>query len=283
MWDDPSKQFTDAECEAVFAQLFPTGCAGDDVLREIAPEGWEQSPLLAVFHPSIDQVYRERVQVHENFESLPCRDKNAPIKPASTREAVAREFRETPVQLPDELRDLVAHCLWDVFSDNHEVIGADGRVVDIGSFRGAAAFIADWLNREIVENKFDYMDFYMGTIWIRQRADLSRVYRMIFRRLHAGGFDWVYHFPRLGLVDLRPLRDEIKKQDGPEWQNYSPSASFAQDEEDRRCDHEISDLRANLDRAYRASIENVRHLPPPSTVEAFHAEYGRFPRGWPPD
>lgn len=32
---------------------------------------------------------------------------------------------------------------WDVFSDNHEVIAADGRVADIGSFRGASAFRAE--------------------------------------------------------------------------------------------------------------------------------------------
>jgi hypothetical protein len=32
---------TDVELRALFAQLFPDGFAGADVLREIAPEGWE--------------------------------------------------------------------------------------------------------------------------------------------------------------------------------------------------------------------------------------------------
>src|SRR5260370_38868565 len=44
----------------------------------------------------------------------------------------------------------------------------------------------------------------MGTIWVAQRADLTPVYRMIFRRLHRRRLDWNYHFPRLYAVDLRP-------------------------------------------------------------------------------
>lgn len=36
---------------------------------------------------------------------------------------------------------LLGLCLWDVFSDNHDVIAADGRVVHLGSFRGSAVTI----------------------------------------------------------------------------------------------------------------------------------------------
>jgi hypothetical protein len=38
------------------------------VLAEIAPEGWERSPLLACFHPSVDQLFEERVAIHRNLE-----------------------------------------------------------------------------------------------------------------------------------------------------------------------------------------------------------------------
>lgn len=50
----------------------------------------------------------------------------------------------------------------------------------------------------------------MGTIWIAQRADLTLVYELIFGRMRALGLDWVYHFPKLYFVDLRPLRDELE-------------------------------------------------------------------------
>jgi hypothetical protein len=33
------------------------------VLDEIAPEGWERSPLLACFHPSIERIFEERLLI----------------------------------------------------------------------------------------------------------------------------------------------------------------------------------------------------------------------------
>jgi hypothetical protein len=37
---------------------------------------------------------------------------------------------------------LVGQCLWNILSDNHEVLAADGRVLDIGSFRASGGFLA---------------------------------------------------------------------------------------------------------------------------------------------
>ena len=68
--------YTDTECEATFAELFPQGFAGQDVLDQLAPEGWEDSPLVATFHPSLEQVYQE-----------------------------------TPVESEREVRELVGKCL----------------------------------------------------------------------------------------------------------------------------------------------------------------------------
>jgi hypothetical protein len=48
---------SEGEVHALFDRLFPRGFAGQDVLDEIAPEGWERSPLLACFHPSVERVY----------------------------------------------------------------------------------------------------------------------------------------------------------------------------------------------------------------------------------
>ena len=104
------------------------------------------------------------------------------------------------------MRELVGQCIWDVFSDSHEVVSLDRRVLKLGSFRGSGGFLADILNRQTGDGHYDFMDFYMGTIWIAQRPDLTPVYRMIFRRLKRHGLDWIYHFPRLHAVDLRPLR-----------------------------------------------------------------------------
>jgi hypothetical protein len=55
---------------ALFDRLFPRGFAGQDVLDEVAPEGWERSPLLACFHPSVERIFEERLQTHRNLEEL---------------------------------------------------------------------------------------------------------------------------------------------------------------------------------------------------------------------
>ncbi len=52
---------------------------------------------------------------------------------------------------PDARRDcqeLVGRCLWDVFSDNHEVVAPDGRKLHLGSHRSAGGFLAELVNAQ---------------------------------------------------------------------------------------------------------------------------------------
>jgi hypothetical protein len=42
------------------------------------------------------------------------------------------------------------------------------------------------------------------------RADLTPIYAMIFRRVNAGGTDWVYHFPELGILELTPPHGDLE-------------------------------------------------------------------------
>ena len=138
MYDEQKARLADAELHAFFDCLFPHGFAGADVLADIAPEGWEQSPLLACFHPSLEQRYEEAVQLHRNLEELSraMRRKDAPEReprPEPTLDEIRSECRAEPVNVQEEVTELIGLCLWDVFSDNHDVTAADGRVVDIGS------------------------------------------------------------------------------------------------------------------------------------------------------
>ena len=64
------ERMTGAELKQFFDQLFPHGFAGADVVREIAPEQWEKSPLLACFHPSPQQILQERLLMHWRIEAL---------------------------------------------------------------------------------------------------------------------------------------------------------------------------------------------------------------------
>lgn len=138
---------SEVELHALFDRLFPRGFAGQDVLDQIAPHGWEQSTLLACFHPSVERIFEERLLLRGNLERLRRLRRRGDgtvadgAAPEPTLEDMRGEYEPSPVQQDDEVTQLVGLCLWDTFSDNHEVIAADGRLADIGSFRGAGGFI----------------------------------------------------------------------------------------------------------------------------------------------
>ena len=285
--DWQAKRLTDAELREFFDRLFPHGFAGTDVLAEIALEGWERSPLLACFHPSVEKVFEERVQMHRNIEELiglererePDNPKLAP-EPEPMLEEVRAEWQDKPIAVGEEATELVALCLWDVFSNGHDVVAPDGRIVDIGSFRGAARFLVEYLTGPN-DNlwSMDYCRFYLGTIWISDRADLTPVYVMIFRRAKALGADWEFHFPQLGIVDLSPLREALEKQKPEE---YSPSEAFGKEQEERERQKEVERFRAELAEGNAQARGDAMDYSPPATVRAYQTVYGRDPKGWPP-
>lgn len=332
--DDFSNTYSDDELIAVFARLFPHGFAGADVRRVLAPEGWERSPLVALFHPSAEQRYQEAVRMHENVERM--RLARGPGKESSPRTPepppTRAEFVDDPddvVAADEEISRLVGTCLWDVFSDSHDVLDEDGREVSLGSFRASAGFLADRLNEQVKAGQvqgpaidaatradevhammraalpdmnnellfqfmkeqqtgpYDYMDFYLGTQSIAHRADLGPVYRMIFTRLKALDFDWKYSFPRLHLVDFRPLKERLDAEKAeaagePEWAGYSPEEQLAKDEANREKDREIAEMRESLDEGYRESVAAALDRPPPCTVQSYREVFGDWPTGWPP-
>jgi len=254
-------QLTDEELITFFDQLFPYGFVGEDVLSEIAPEGWQCSPLFSCFHPTPEQIFK---------------DQGAP---EPTLEDIRTKCKDTPVNVTDEVTELVGRCLWDIFSCNHEVFAADGRLVDIGSFRGSSAFL-DGFSRKLEKSALwegDYMRFYMGTGWLQVFGDLKVVYNIIFRRLKALGADWVYRFPEMHFVDLMPLRKELEPPT-----IYSPSEAWEASKEDEQHQAEVEKMRADLNEINTRSRKEAMDMPAPFTVRVYHDVYGRNPRGWPP-
>jgi hypothetical protein len=170
-------------------------------------------------------------------------------------------------------------CLWDVFSDNHDVIAADGRLADIGSFRGAGAFLDEHLTRDQEGwRDGDYLRFYLGTIWISRHADLTPVYAMIFRRLKAAGADWVYHFPELGIVELESTDGDTDKPN----KEYSVSQAAVAELEAQQRRAEVERFRAELRDINARAREEALDRQRPATVRAYRQVYERDPRGWPP-
>lgn len=278
------ERLTDHELRALFDRLFPLGFAGVDVFAEIAPEGWEHSPLLACFHPSVEQILDERLAIHRNLSQLDrlrSRGDGSALEPPAepTLDDVRREHAPSPVNVDEEVTELIGLCLWDVFSDNHDVFAADGRRADIGSFRGAGTFLDEYLTRDQDGSRGgDYMRFYMGTIWIARRADLTPVYAMIFRRLQSAGASWEYHFPEIGVIDLMEMRGDSVKPGG----TYPVSEGAAAELAAQRRRSEVERFRARLRDANARAREEAMDGPAPAIVRGYRRVNGRDPRGWPP-
>lgn len=149
------------------------------LVEELAPDGWDRSPLLLVSHPTAEQVYEETVKIRENLRNLLKKEPVSPTEePPPTLDAVRRDMIHRAPNPVEECVNLLGCCLWDVFADNHDVVTADGMLVDLGSFRSASGFIADFRHhrnctQEDIGNRGDYIEFYMGTTMVRHRADLT--------------------------------------------------------------------------------------------------------------
>ncbi len=173
------ERLTEEQCREQFQRLFPNGLDDASLVQKLAPEGWERSPLMLAYHPTAEQVYEETLRFHENLRRLMGKTASPEEEPQITLDALRREM---PVEAPEpveECADLLGCCLWDLFADNHEVRTANGALVDLGSFRAAAGFIADVRHRRTrseawLSERSDYREFYLGTGMVRHRADLSR-------------------------------------------------------------------------------------------------------------
>ncbi|MGH7565181.1 MAG: hypothetical protein ACREK5_12280 [Gemmatimonadota bacterium] len=193
--------------------------------------------------------------------------------------AAEDEVGETParpIEPEREVVELVGMALWDIFSDNHSVVDGEGTVYDLGSFRGSGALIAEAIEEcyPTLGARYGYLDFFMGTTLVRQRAGLLPVYRWIFEHLKETGCDWRYSFPRLYLVRLR-------EEDAESFEDYDPSEAVRSELERSEMEEELRSLSDALERDYREAIRRARVRPFPATVEAYSRVYGELPAGWP--
>jgi hypothetical protein len=203
-----------------------------------------------------------------------------PPKPVPTYEEYLAMDEKGPPSLGgplEEWTELLGDCLWDVLSNNHDVILASEEQVDFGSFRTVSALIDEFVEGGTLGDAWacgDCMRFYMGTSMIGRRTDLGPIYRLIFNRLKLLGCRWSYSFPQIyALRFVKPDKTD----------DYDPSQSFAaeqerqkQEEEDRRLDERLA---ADVAKSKRRAWDEA----PPVIVQAYQEVFGEDPSGWPPD
>jgi hypothetical protein len=264
-------------CRAFLQNLLPD--TREELHEALAPDGWDDSPLADhAFPPPDEQEQQARSFMDEMNERLQ----------ESGNEAMDEDVQERLFEhmhqrgaAPDVggtgACDVIGMALWDVFSDNHDVIDPDGVAYHLGSFRGSARFIADTLNETYdLGERYTYLDFYMGASVGEGDEAFLPVYEWIFRRLYERDCDWIYAFPRLHLISFDSPEDE---SDDPAA--YDPAASVERDLEREENEQEIEELREELDRLHEEAVERAKDEPLPLVVRAYRTVFGELPDGWP--
>ena len=181
----------------------------------------------------------------------------------------------------DALIELVGRCLWDIFSDNHEVLAADGRVADTGliSRDRRVSRRAPALARVAADARATISSVDRVWFWMARQVDLHPVElrRSFAASARFGLLHWVYHFPELFLIELGPFGMSRRSQLGIRIRaTRSPSCRR------RNGVRKFSDCARRLRRAMLERGEDAVDRPPPPVVCAYRQVYGRDPRGWPP-
>ena len=229
---------------------------------------------------------------------------------------VRRELASTEPEA--EVRERVGLCLWDIFSDNHDVTAPDGRRASLGSFRGSGGTIAEWVNKCLghepepepsPEEFFAKMQAFgeafnnhdadaMSALTRRPEKDGVRVYEYVDFYMGSatlrGRTDpspaWRLIFRRLRSLGcdwsysfprLGIVSFAKPEEDDPT--TYDPSAAFAAGQEREEEEQKTAEMRESLDASYRESVEAAKDGPPPPMVLAYQDVYGELPQGWPPE
>lgn len=268
------KEKTDAEIIELLNKIFDDARA---LLAAIAPEGWSRSPYVLFLHPATQQQYEEYKRISENINRL-AKDKDKKLEAGQVDDYKQDDLDNLPEV--EEFQYVLGLVLWDVFSNNHEVFSCgDNRVYDLGSFRGSAGFIADFLNQKFYADagKYSYLDFYMGTIWISDRADLLPFYEFVFRLIKNQSCDWNYSFPQLHLINFGS--EQVGKEDNPG--DYDPGKAIMADLEKKKKDAELKKFQDELEASFRAEYEEAKYKPLIPVVQAYQNVFAKLPNGHP--
>ena len=237
-------------------------------LNNYLHEGWMKSNCVQFFHPTAEQQFEEHKLVSENLQRI------SKVK-AEQKLLDVVDFQQDLRNVDEEKEPLhlLGLCLWDVFSNNHSVHDCNDVAYDLGSFRGSAATIAELINGRGEQNEefnFDYLDYYMGTVWIKSRGDLQPFYEFIFTVLKEEQLEWEYSFPRMNII-------HFSKEENTNPEEYSPEKAMEQELENKK----VAAFQEELNRIYEEEFEEAKYRKPTPIIVAYQRVYGKLPDGHP--
>ena len=260
---------TDIKINELLNKIFDNS---PSLLTSIAPKGWSQSEYANFLHPTAKQQYEESIRLTERLNKW-TQEKNE-VEPLDNY----KQDDLTNIPETEEFQYVLGLSVYDIFSNNHEVYNLeDNLIYDLGSFRGSGRFIADFINNKYSNKKYEYLDFYMGTIWIRDRANLLPFYEFIFKIIKMKTCDWNYSFPRLFLLDLS--NEKSSDEENPEL--YSPEKSMNIELDMINKEKETLEFQKELDSSFEKEYDDAKYKPLVIIVQAYKNVYGKLPNDHP--
>ncbi len=257
---------TNAELISLLSYLFEKHHL---LFESLTPEGWVNSPLILFLHPTPEQRFQESFKLYERLNRLED----------TSRDKVDREPPRLEDFLPEDLsgihpigefRYLLAIAVYEIFSNNHQVLDESLKEYDMGSLRGSGRFLSEFLNMFYPEGikVYDYMDFYYTFPFIAHRSDLSPLFEFIFEKLKKRGMEWIYSVPEMSIIDW-------DTESSPN--NFDPHRDLLEKQFNELLIQRMENALEDINMAMRKKILSET----PSIVKAYFAIYDKYPSGWP--
>lgn len=167
----------------------------DVTIDTLCPDGIANHPWFQAMEQTDEEKYKEYLESVKNRNIFMAEQKGNEYKetfPLPFDAFLESEFYDD--EEPDyykEFIELFSNCIWDVFSGNNSVL-FQNKKIDLGSWRGSAQFIADFVNHYAeMDYHFTGSDFYCGNIDDAYRETYLPMYELIFERLKKAGCSWI--------------------------------------------------------------------------------------------
>jgi hypothetical protein len=250
---------TEKECFEILHLIFKDR---KELLDSIAPNGWINSEFVRFFHPTTEQQYQESKRMTENINRIKNNSEKSEIK---NIDCFKQDSFEN-INAQEEFDHILGLSVYDIFFNNHTVFDADNKEYNFGSFR----LISDFFTLELASahTKYDYMDFYMGSIGIKERAGLKPFYEFIFSILKLNYCTWQYEFPRL--YAIKPAANDDLKSNNL---TYNPTTSVLNQVNEKKKEDEYNEFEQLLNDQFAKDFEDAKYKPLNTLVQAYKNIY----------
>jgi len=243
----------------------------DRLFEELTPEGWINCSLVYFLHPTPEQRFVEEYKMYERLRQID-QEKGEPInrKPPQRKDFQPEDL--TDLNPISEFRYLLALAIYEIFSNNHQVVDMKGKLYDLGSLRGSGRFLAEFLNMYYPGpiKVYDYLDFYCTYSFIEHRSDLSPLFKHVFQKLKSRDINWIYAVPEIFWIDFSGETDQDER-------SFDPHRDILEGQYNdlvrRRMEHALEDVNKSLKKQVLSQT--------PVIVSSYVKIYGGFPEGWP--